>query len=114
MGGMNSQREETMIDRFTVGAVALCVVTACFGIAPAHAGRGSHGVTETATHEAVNINTADVKELMALDGIGHRVAEKIVEYRTAHGPFKKAEEIRKVHGVGEHLWEKNRDRIVVK
>jgi len=104
-----------MIDRFTVGAVALAVFTACLGAAPVQAGRNSTGATATAaTHDPVNINTADVKGLMALDGIGHKVAERIVEYRTAHGPFKKAEEIRKVNGVGEHLWEKNRDRIVVK
>jgi len=62
----------------------------------------------------VNINTADVKELMKLEGVGRRVAEKIVEYRDAHGPFKKPEELRKVEGVGSGLWERNRGRIVVK
>ncbi|MBI3636867.1 MAG: helix-hairpin-helix domain-containing protein [Candidatus Rokubacteria bacterium] len=64
--------------------------------------------------EKVNINTADAKELMTLTGVGHKLAEKIVEYRDAHGPFKKAEEIRKVDGLGTGLWEKNRERIVVK
>jgi len=62
----------------------------------------------------VNINTADVKELMKLEGIGRRVAEKIVEYRDTHGPFKKPEELRKVEGVGSGLWERNRARIVIK
>ena len=62
----------------------------------------------------VNINTADVKELMKLEGVSHKVAEKIVEYRGAHGPFKKPEELRKVEGVGNGLWEKNRTRIVIK
>lgn len=64
--------------------------------------------------DSVNINTATVKELMTLNGIGRKVAEKIVEYRDAHGPFRKPEEIRKVQGVGPGLWEKNRARIVVK
>jgi len=62
----------------------------------------------------VNINTADVKELMKLEGFGRRVAEKIVEYRDTHGPFKKPEELRKVEGVGSGLWERNRARIVIK
>jgi competence protein ComEA len=62
----------------------------------------------------VNINTADVKQLMTLEGVGQKVAEKIVEYRTEHGPFRKPEEIRKVQGIGGGLWEKNRERIVVK
>ena len=63
---------------------------------------------------SVNINTADVKELMKLEGFGRRVAEKIVEYRDTHGPFKKPEELRKVEGVGSGLWERNRARIVIK
>ncbi len=61
----------------------------------------------------VNINTADVPTLMTLDGIGRRVAERIVEYRQTHGPFKKPEEIRRVEGVGAGLWQRNRERIVV-
>lgn len=63
---------------------------------------------------AVNINTAGVKELMTLTGIGKKVAEKIVFYRDTHGPFKRPEDIRGVEGVGPGLWEKNRARIVVK
>ena len=62
----------------------------------------------------VNVNTADVKSLMTLTGVGRKVAEKIVEYRDSHGPFKKAEEIRKVEGIGNGVWERNRERIVVK
>jgi competence protein ComEA len=64
--------------------------------------------------DKVNINTADVKQLMKLSGVGRSVAERIVQYRDAHGPFKKAEELRKVEGVGTGLWERNRERIVVK
>ena len=62
----------------------------------------------------ININTADVKALMTLQGVGRSLAEKIVQYRDAHGPFKKATDLRKVEGVGDSLWEKNRQRIVVK
>src|SRR6266851_854610 len=62
-------------------------------------------------HAKININTADVKSLMTLTGVGRKVAEKIVEYRDSHGPFKKADEIRKVEGVGNGVWERNRERI---
>jgi len=62
----------------------------------------------------VNINTADVKSLMTLTGVGRSLAEKIVKYRDEHGQFKKATDLRKVEGVGDTLWEKNRERIVVK
>jgi competence protein ComEA len=66
------------------------------------------------TKAMVNINTADVKSLMTLTGVGRKVAEKIVEYRDSHGPFKKPDEIRKVEGVGNGVWERNRERIVTK
>jgi len=61
----------------------------------------------------VNINTASKAELMKLDGIGPAVAEKIIEYRKTHGPFKKPEDIRKIQGIGKGLWEKNRELITV-
>ena len=78
---------------------------------PSRSGATTTSAPDTAR---VNINTADVKELMKLEGVGRRVAEKIVEYRDAHGPFKKPDELRKVEGVGDSLWERNRTRIVIK
>ena len=65
-------------------------------------------------HDKININTASAKELQKLDGVGHTVAERIVHYREEHGPFKRGEDLRKVEGIGAGLWERNRDRIVVK
>jgi competence protein ComEA len=76
-----------------------------------------HTTTVSATVGAaakVNINTATVKELMTLSGIGRTVAERIVAYRAAHGPFTKVEDLRKVEGVGKGLWDRNRARIVTK
>ncbi len=70
--------------------------------------------TAAAAEERININTATEAELTKLKGIGKSVARKIVEYREAHGEFKKPEDIRKVSGVGKGLWEQNRERIAVK
>lgn len=85
---------------------------------PAAAAVVTHTETLTATAtvggDTVNINTADVKELTRLSGIGPAIAERIVRYREAHGPFKAAEELRRVEGVGQGLWERNKGRIVVK
>jgi competence protein ComEA len=67
-----------------------------------------------ATADKGNINTASVKELQKLDGIGRGVAQRIVEYREVNGPFKRGEDLRKVEGVGAATWERNRARIVVK
>lgn len=62
--------------------------------------------------DKVNINTADASTLeTVLVGIGQAKAEAIVEYRKTHGPFKSAEELAMVKGIGLKTVEKNRDRI---
>ncbi len=61
----------------------------------------------------VDINTASAEVLMTLDGIGPVYAERIVEYREANGPFKSAEDIRDVSGIGPKTFEQNKDRLTV-
>ena len=105
------------MNRVRISIVALLVALGSPASWSASAAPPSHtGATTTSAPDAapVNINTADVKELMKLEGVGRRVAEKIVEYRDTHGPFKKPDELRKVEGVGNGLWERNRTRIVIK
>jgi len=62
----------------------------------------------------VNINEASKADLMKLAGVGPGGAQKIIDYRDAHGPFKKAQDLEKVDGVGKAVIEKNAGRIVVK
>jgi competence protein ComEA len=96
--------------------VPLALVLAVLVASPPAAAGVADGPTRTAAARAakVNINTADVQELMTLAGVGRPLAEKIVQHRDANGPFKKPADLRKVEGVGRALWEKNRARIVVK
>ncbi|MBD9435285.1 helix-hairpin-helix domain-containing protein [Pseudoxanthomonas sp. PXM03] len=62
--------------------------------------------------EKVNINTADAAALdRVLTGVGPAKAAAIVEYRKANGPFKSAEELAMVKGIGLSTVEQNRDRI---
>lgn len=61
----------------------------------------------------VNINTADVSQLQQLSGIGQTRAEAIVAYRDEHGAFSKVEDIMKVSGIKNALFEKMRDDITV-
>ena len=58
--------------------------------------------------EKVNINTALDRVLV---GVGPSKAAAIVEYRKANGPFKSAEELAMVKGIGLSTVEQNRDRI---
>ena len=62
----------------------------------------------------VNINKATLDELLALDGIGQTVAERILTFRDENGSFQKPEDLMKVKGVGQRLFDLNSDRIAVK
>jgi comEA protein len=61
----------------------------------------------------VNINKAGVEELMSLPGVGPKIAQRIVEYRTQHGPFKRKEELMNVQGIGPKKFERLKDRITL-
>lgn len=70
---------------------------------------------EAAPVKAININTADASAIAdGLVGVGMSKAEAIVAYRKEHGPFKSAEQLADVKGIGEKLVLKNHGRIVVK
>ncbi len=61
----------------------------------------------------VNINTADVAQLTALNGIGEVKAASIVAYREEHGSFHSIEEIMEVSGIGEGTYDKIKEDITV-
>lgn len=48
----------------------------------------------------VNVNTAPAAELAELPGIGPTLAQRIIEHRTQHGPFRRLEDLREVKGIG--------------
>lgn len=61
----------------------------------------------------VNINTADADALCTLPGIGEAKAKSIIAYREKNGPFKSTEELTKVSGIKEGVFDKVSDLICV-
>lgn len=62
----------------------------------------------------VNVNSADAETISAeLKGVGLSKAKAIVEYRQKHGPFRSADDLSLVKGIGERTVELNRDDIKV-
>ncbi|MGB7875510.1 MAG: ComEA family DNA-binding protein [Anaerolineales bacterium] len=66
-----------------------------------------------AGEELVNINTASIEELDRLPGIGQTTAIRIIDYRTANGPFATIEDIVNVSGIGTATFEELKDLITV-
>ena len=61
----------------------------------------------------VNINTDDKAQLVTLKHVGDKIANRIIEYRKTQ-PFEVPEDIMKVKGIGQKVFEVNKDRIIVK
>lgn len=61
----------------------------------------------------VNLNTASAIELESLDGIGPALAARIIEYREAHGPFRRVEDVAAVRGIGPRTLGRFVDRATV-
>ncbi len=60
----------------------------------------------------VNINSANKEELMTLKYVGEKIADRIIEYRKVH-PFKEPSDIMKVKGIGQKVFDVNKDMIIV-
>jgi len=61
----------------------------------------------------LNLNAATLEQLETLPGIGRKVAERILEYRTKSGGFKKVEDLMNVKGIGEKSFLKIKPLISV-
>jgi competence protein ComEA len=62
---------------------------------------------------AVNLNSATVAELETLPGIGPRAAQRILEFRSKNGGFKKVEDLMKIQGIGERSFLKLKPLVTV-
>jgi len=61
----------------------------------------------------VNINTADAAQLSYLPYVGVKAAQRILDYRKAHGPFAKTTDLMEVKGFGEKSFERLRQYVTV-
>lgn len=78
------------------------------------AGSSSEGVSQADAGDGrVNINTAAIEELCTISGIGQSRAESIVAYREQNGAFESIEDIMKVSGIKDGLFQKIKDKIKV-
>lgn len=61
----------------------------------------------------ININTADINELIKITGVGQVIAQRIIDYRNENGSFKTIDDIIKVKGIGEKTFQKMKEQITI-
>ena len=86
-------------------------------VVPERPSQVTEGTTATAPAEPgstlIDINTASADELETLPGIGPALAERIVAYRTEHGPFQSVDELAEVRGISPRMVEELRGLVTV-
>ena len=70
-------------------------------------------VSQTSENKRININTANITQLMALPGIGEVKAGAIIRYRQEHGGFQNIDEVLLVNGIGSGIYAQIIDQICV-
>ncbi|MCH5268855.1 MAG: helix-hairpin-helix domain-containing protein [Lachnospiraceae bacterium] len=71
------------------------------------------GLEAASSGGKLNINTAGKEELMTLPGIGEAKAAAIIAYREEHGLFQKPEDIMKISGIKNGVYQKICEKITV-
>ncbi len=117
---MGKRIKLTKTDGYLLGLTALFIAAlALTWLASPRQGNNGYEITaepikgeETVQPLVVNINTAGVEELESLPGIGQVLAQRIVDYREANGPFRSAEDLTQVEGIGQAILEGMQEYIV--
>ena len=61
----------------------------------------------------ININTADAGQLVNLQQVGPKMAQRILEFRKSNGNFKRTQDLMKVKGIGEKVFAKLQPLITI-
>jgi competence protein ComEA len=77
------------------------------------AGAPPVGSTGAVSAGLVNVNTASATDLESLPGIGEVIAQRIIDHRTANGPFTSVDQLVDVSGIGDAILDSIRELVTV-
>jgi competence protein ComEA len=97
----------------TVLAIGVTVLISLPAIAATQQPPTAPAAAAAPSKPALNLNTATLEQLETLPGIGRKTAERILEYRTKSGSFKRIEELMNVKGIGEKSFLKLKPLVAV-
>jgi competence protein ComEA len=107
LAALLTDAEQIVVGRRGAGGLASGTTTGSGAVG------GGSGATVPGDQEKVNVNTATLDELEALPGIGPVLAQRIIDYRTEHGGFRKIDELMEVPGIGPAKFAELKDKITV-
>lgn len=111
-GGLTQEAEESAINQALLLEDGQMIHVWAKGEVPQE--MGASGVLNDAGEGRIDINSADMQELMEIPGIGEAKAKSILTYREEHGSFQSVEEVMNIAGIKEGLFSKMKDYIMVK
>ena len=74
---------------------------------------GSATAQTSAQTALISLNRASQLELEALPGVGPTLAGRMIDWRTANGGFKKKEDLLKVSGIGNKMFDGMKDLVTL-
>lgn len=74
---------------------------------------GGGGAATGSSTGMVNLNTAPAADLETLPRIGPALAQRIIDWREANGRFSSPDDLRKVAGIGDKIFDGLKDRVTV-
>jgi competence protein ComEA len=89
------------------------LVVLATGQVPPPAAGGAPGGGAATTDGVVNLNTADIAALDTLPRIGPALAQRIIDWREANGPFTSVDQLLEVAGIGDAVFSGLADRVAL-
>lgn len=115
-GGATRKADLSLVNLAAPLADGQQVIVPRRGAAGAGGGAAAGGAAPTpgapgATTGPVHLNTATLEQLDSLPGVGPVTAQKILDYRTEHGPFTSVDELDAVPGIGPSRMDQLKDLV---
>jgi competence protein ComEA len=92
--------------------LVLLVVTSALGPVPTSL-VAAESPTAGQAVETIHLNQATAEQLQALPGVGPALSERIVRYRSEHGPFRTIDQLAEVKGVGQAKLARFKNQLTV-